>query len=88
MTRLADVAAEVPQMKIESAMNVTGNTRNLVAGLFTKIYENMYYDAAREKYTNQIDAFLKFVNSVPKLNFHNRVAAILSSLVLLALSPL
>ncbi len=59
LQKLADIGAEVPELKIESAMSVTQNTKGLLSVLMTRIYNNMYYDKAREKYTNEIDEFLK-----------------------------
>lgn len=57
--RLADIAAEVPELKIESSMIITSNTRSLASVLMQKIYDNMYYDAAREKYRNAVEEFAK-----------------------------
>jgi hypothetical protein len=59
LKRLADVGAEVPELKIESAIPVTQNTRGLLSVLLNRLYNNMYYDKAREKYLDEIDAFIK-----------------------------
>jgi len=59
LQRLADIGAEVPELNIESAMPLTTNTRGLLSVLLVTIYDNMYYDKARENYLNQIDEFFK-----------------------------
>lgn len=45
--RLLEIACEVEEYKYESAMEITRNTRNIVAVCLCRIYENMYYDQVR-----------------------------------------
>lgn len=59
LQKLADIGAEVPELKVESAMSITTNTRGLLSVLMTRIYNNMYYDKARERYISEVDEFLK-----------------------------
>lgn len=59
LQKLSDVGAEVPELRVESAIPVTPNTRGLLAVLMLRIYNNMYYDKARERYTTEVDEFLK-----------------------------
>ena len=59
LARLCELAGEVPELNVESAMDVTKNTRSLCAVLFSKVYENMYYDKARDKFTNIVDEYCK-----------------------------
>ena len=57
--RLMEVASELEEYKYESAMNITPSTRTVTSVCLARIYENMYYDAAKEKFTNAIDEFIK-----------------------------
>jgi protein unc-45 len=59
LAKLCDLSTEIPELNIESAMEVTKNTRNLSAVLFTRIYENMYYDKAKATFTDVVDACVK-----------------------------
>ena len=57
--RLMEVASELPEYKYESAMEITDSTRTVTSVCLARIYENMYYDAAKEKFTNAIEEFIK-----------------------------
>ena len=57
--KLCDIGAEVPEFKVESAIPITQNTKGLLSVLFNRVYTNMYYDKAREKYAQKIDEFVK-----------------------------
>jgi hypothetical protein len=46
--RLMECARELEEYKYESAMNITPSTRTIAAVCLSRVYENMYYDAARE----------------------------------------
>lgn len=61
LQKLADIGAEVPELKIESSMDITTNTRGLLGVLLNRIYNNMYYDKARERFISEIDEFIKYV---------------------------
>lgn len=60
LDRVIDVAAEVPELKSESMMELTTNTRNLVSVLLSLVYDNLNYDAARNRYTEAVDNCLKY----------------------------
>jgi hypothetical protein len=57
--KLLDVASELKEYRYESAMPITDNSRTLAGVCLARIYENMYYDQAREKYIQNIDEFVK-----------------------------
>lgn len=59
LQRLMEVASELEEYKYESAMNITPSTRTITSVCLAKIYENMYYDAAKEKFRENIDEFIK-----------------------------
>lgn len=42
--RILEVASELQEYKYESAMEITENTRHIVAVCLSRIYDNMYYD--------------------------------------------
>lgn len=42
--RIVEVAGELQEFKYESSMDITSNTRNIVAVCLSRIYDNMYYD--------------------------------------------
>lgn len=57
--RLMEVASELSEYKYESAMEITDSTRTVTSVCLARIYENMYYDAAKAKFTEAIDEFIK-----------------------------
>lgn len=57
--RLMEVASELPEYKYESAMEITDSTRTVTSVCLARIYENMYYDAAKAKFMDAIDEFIK-----------------------------
>lgn len=59
LAKLCELGSEVPELNIESGMEITKNTRNLTIVLFSKLYDNMYYDKARDKFSNVLDAHVK-----------------------------
>jgi hypothetical protein len=59
LQRLMEVASELEEFKYESAMNITASTKTVTSVCLARIYENMYYDAAKEKFTAAIDEFIK-----------------------------
>lgn len=59
LKRLMEVASELEEYKYESSMDVTGSTRTITSVCLSRIYESMYYDAAREKFRNSVDEFIK-----------------------------
>jgi len=59
LQRLMEVASEMEEYKYESSMNITSSTRTITSVCLAKIYENMYYDAAKEKFSNAIEEFIK-----------------------------
>ena len=58
LQRLMKIAAEMDELKYESSMDITANTRHIVSVCLAKIYENMYYDQARDRFIAKIDDFM------------------------------
>lgn len=79
--RLMDVASELEDIKYESSMNITPSTRTVAAVCLARIYENMYYDQAREKYMSKIEEFIKEKLLNPEMESKIRVTVALTSLL-------
>lgn len=80
--RLLEVCSELDEYKYESAMNVTPSSRTIAAVCLSKIYENMYYDEAREKFSTQVDEFVKNKLLTPDIESKVRVTVAITSLLL------
>lgn len=81
LQRLMEVASELEEYKYESAMNITSSSRTVAAVCLARIYENMYYDQAREKYFAKIDEFIKDKLLQPDIESKVRVTVAITSLL-------
>ncbi|CAH0713857.1 unnamed protein product, partial [Brenthis ino] len=81
LQRLLEVCSELEEYKYESAMNITDSSRTIAAACLARIYENMYYDQARENFNNQIDDFIKEKLLTPDLESKVRVTVAITSLL-------
>ncbi|XP_026754995.1 protein unc-45 homolog B [Galleria mellonella] len=79
--RLLEVCSELEEYKYESAMNITPSSRTIAAACLARIYENMYYDQARERFNNQVDEFVKDKLMSPDLESKVRVTVAITSLL-------
>ncbi|XP_024883055.1 protein unc-45 homolog B-like [Temnothorax curvispinosus] len=60
LQKLMEVASEMEGYKYkESSINITSSTRIKTSMCLTKIYENMYYDAAKKEFIDAIEKFIK-----------------------------
>lgn len=82
LQRLMEVASELEEYKYESAMNITASTRTITSVCLAKIYENMYYDAAKEKFQLAIDEFIKDKLLDPETESKIRVTVAITTLLL------
>ena len=57
--RLMEVASEMTQFKHESSMEITDRTRSVVGVCLNVMYEQMYDDARRTAFYEEIDRFIK-----------------------------
>lgn len=80
--RLMEVASELQEYKYESAMEITENTRSITSVCLARIYENMYYDKARERYIAAIDDYIKGKLITPEIESKVRVIVALTALLL------
>lgn len=81
IARLMECASELEECKYESSMNITQQTRTLAAVCLSRIYENMYYDAARDKFIEKVQDFIKDKLLTPDIESKVRVAVAITSLL-------
>ncbi|GAB0093021.1 Protein unc-45 homolog B [Sergentomyia squamirostris] len=80
--RMLEVCSELEEYKYESAMNITPSSRTIAAVCLARVYENMYYDAAKERFLTQIDEYVKDKLLAPDLESKVRVTVAITSLLL------
>lgn len=80
--RLMEVASEVSECHNESSMEMTENTRNLVAACLARVYENMYYDRIRQDYLENVGDFIKSKLITPDMESKIRVTVAITILLL------
>lgn len=56
---MMQIASELEEMRYESSMEITANTRTNVSVVLGKVFDNMYYDLARERFTAKIEDFIQ-----------------------------
>lgn len=82
LVRLMEVCSELEEYKYESAMEITPSSSTIASVCLARIYENMYYDDLRAKYTEQIDEFVKEKLLAPDLEAKVRVTVAITSLLM------
>lgn len=79
--RLLSVCSEIEEYKAESSMNITPSSRTIAAVCLSRIYDNMYYDRARDQYRDQVDEFIKNKLLDPEIEEKVRVVVVLTSIL-------
>lgn len=79
--RLLKVCSELEEYKFESSMEITPSSRTIAAVCLSRIYDNMYYDALRERYREQVDEFIKDKLLDPEMEEKVRVVVVLTSVL-------
>lgn len=82
LIRLMEVCSELEEYHYESAMNITPSSRTIASVCLARVYENMYYDAAKAKFGDQIDEYIKDKLLEPDLESKVRVTVAITSLLL------
>ncbi|XP_072758351.1 protein unc-45 homolog B [Anoplolepis gracilipes] len=80
--KLMEVASEMEEYKYESSMDVTSSTRTITSVCLARIYENMYYDAAKERFSNAINEFIKDKLLTPTIEAKVRAVVAITTLLL------
>ncbi|KAF4517506.1 hypothetical protein B566_EDAN006506 [Ephemera danica] len=83
--RLLEVASELKEYKYESAIPITDSSRTLSSVCLARVYENMYYDQAKERYLKNVDEFVKEKLLSPDIESKVRVIVTITTLLLGAL---
>lgn len=78
---LLECTGELEEYKYESSMNVTPSTSTVAAMCLQRIYENMYYDSAKEKFMGKIEEYVKEKLLSPEIESKVRVTATITSLL-------
>lgn len=81
LERLMEVCSELEEYKYESAMNITPSSRTIASVCLARIYENMYYDAARQRFSEQIEEYVKDKLLSPDLESKVRVTVAITALL-------
>ncbi|EDW83829.1 uncharacterized protein Dwil_GK13474 [Drosophila willistoni] len=81
LCRLLEVCSELDDYKYESAMEITSSTPTIASVCLARIYENMYYDEAKQRFTDQIDEFIKDKLLSPDMESKVRVTVAITSLL-------
>ncbi|XP_032527931.2 protein unc-45 homolog B [Danaus plexippus] len=81
LQRLLEVCSELEDYKYESAMNITDSSRTIAAACLARVYENMYYDQARDNFNGHVDEFIKDKLLSPDLESKVRVTVAITSLL-------
>ncbi|XP_068152099.1 protein unc-45 homolog B [Drosophila tropicalis] len=81
LCRLLEVCSELEDYKYESAMEITSSTSTIASVCLARIYENMYYDEAKQRFTDQIDEFIKDKLLSPDMESKVRVTVAITSLL-------
>lgn len=82
LQRLMEVASEMEEYKYESSMDITSSTRTITSVCLARIYENMYYDAAKDRFRNAIEEFIKNKLLIPDIESKVRVVVAITTLLL------
>ncbi|XP_037946139.1 protein unc-45 homolog B [Teleopsis dalmanni] len=79
--RLLDVCSELEEYKYESAMNITSSSRTIAAVCLARIYENMYHDIIKAKFTEQVEEYVKDKLLLPDMESKVRVTVAITALL-------
>ncbi|CRL02026.1 CLUMA_CG015103, isoform A [Clunio marinus] len=82
LPRLLEICSELEEYKYESAMPITPSSRTIASVCLARIYENMYYDEARQKFFAHVEEFVKDKLLNPDFESKVRVAVAITSLLL------
>ncbi|CAH0548699.1 unnamed protein product [Brassicogethes aeneus] len=79
--KLMDCASELEEYQYESSMFITPSTKTIAAVCLARIYDNMYYDQAKEKFMQKIEDFIKEKLLTPDIESKVRVCVAITSLL-------
>lgn len=79
--RLLKVCSELEEYSNESSMEISASSRTIAAVCLSRIYDNMYYDKLRERYTEQVNEFIKDKLLDPEIEEKVRVVVVITSIL-------
>ncbi|XP_066149150.1 protein unc-45 homolog B [Euwallacea fornicatus] len=79
--KLLDCASELEEFHYESSMSITSSTRTIAAVCLSRVYDNMYYDKARDNFLSQIQDFIKEKLLTPDIESKLRVTVVITELL-------
>ncbi|KAH6936395.1 hypothetical protein HPB50_016455 [Hyalomma asiaticum] len=82
LRELLEVASELEDIKYESSMDITPNTRPNCSVAFERIYFCMDYDKAKEKYREKVMDYVNSKLGDPEIESKVRVTAAITTLLL------
>lgn len=82
LQRMMQIASELEEMKYESSMEITENTRTIISCALGKVYDNMYYDLIKERFSAKIEDFIHEQLQTPGMESKVRVVVAVTTLLL------
>ncbi|CAG9770799.1 unnamed protein product [Ceutorhynchus assimilis] len=79
--KLLDCCSELQEFHYESAMDITPSTRTIAAVCLARVYENMYYDKAKEIFLNKVQDFIKEKLLSPDIESKVRITVVITELL-------
>lgn len=79
--KLMECASELEEYQYESSMSITPSTTTIAAVCLSRIYENMYYDQAKENFLSKIQDFVKSKLLTPDIESKVRLTVALTALL-------
>lgn len=79
--RLMECASELEEYKFESSLSITASTRTIAAVCLGRVFENMYYDKAKELYLEKIQEFMAPKLLSPDIESKVRLTAAITALL-------
>ena len=81
LSNLLEVASELEEVKYESSMDITCNTRSHVALTLERIYGSLHSDPDRQKYRDDVQAYLQGLLKTSDIESKVRATAVITTLL-------
>lgn len=81
LARLMDVCSELEEYTYESAIPITQSSRAIASVCLARLYENMWYDAIRNRFMDQISDYVRDKLIDPSLESKVRVTVAMTALL-------
>jgi tetratricopeptide (TPR) repeat protein len=81
LCKLLEVASELEEVKYESSMDITCNTRSHVALTLERVYGSLHSDKDREAYRNDVQSYLQGLLKSSDIESKVRATAVITTLL-------